>query len=621
MAIHSLYHTIMKKKILASLALMLTVIYGMGATKPAIDRIDPPYWWTGMHQDTLQLMVSGPDISRATPDVNHPGVSLAQAVRLDSPDYLLLYLVVGDDAQPGVMNLSFKDGNKKTDVKYELRQRVRPGDANPGFDSSDVLYLVMPDRFAKGANHNPKGLEYTVAENRGNPGGRHGGDIAGLRRHLGYIDSLGVTAVWLNPVLENDMPGGSYHGYATTDYYSIDPRLGSNGEWRDFIADAHSRGLKVVMDMIFNHCGSNHPWLKNRPSKDWFNHPEGFVQTNFRLNTVSDPYASDYDLDQTVNGWFVETMPDLNQRNPHLLKYLIQNSIWWIEDSQIDGIRMDTHPYADFNGMSAWIKAVKDEYPNFNIVGECWLNQEGGPAFWQSGSKINRLGDTNLPTVMDFPMQQMIRDAFTTDGGLNKIYEHLGLDYMFADPSHVLTFLDNHDTPRFLLEQPADLGSWKQAMAFLLTTRGIPQLYYGDEILMSGDTKQTDGNVRRDFPGGFPGDAVNAFTADGRTAMQNEAHDFLAKLLNWRKGNDAVRFGTLKHFIPQDGVYVYQRKSADGKDVVVILNGNDRSATMNMAQVAEALPLGAVRRDMLSEKLVTVSEAMTFTPRQILILE
>lgn len=617
------------KRIILLTAIMASFLLSMAT--PKIDRVDPPFWWTGMAQDTLQLMVSGKNIGSADVSFSYPGVSLLETVRTDSPDYLILYLDVTPQAQPGTIDLKFTTGKGRKNsviVPYELRQRRENAAQHGGFDASDVLYLIMPDRFARAGRDSAasrnRNLEYPVRNNRRDPNARHGGDIAGMRRHLGYLDSLGVTAVWVNPVLTNDMPGGSYHGYATTDYYSIDPRFGSNAEWNEFVDDAHSRGIKVVMDMIFNHTGSNHPWMKNMPMKDWYNFPDSFVQTNFRLSTLHDPYVSDYDRRRTVDGWFVEAMPDLNQRNPHVMKYLIQNSIWWIESSGIDGIRMDTYPYADFKGMASWIDAVEKEYPNFNIVGECWYNNEGGEAYWQRGSKVNPDGDPRLPSVMDFVLSLKARDAFSgqTDrlSGLNEIYDHLSLDYLFPDPSKILTFLDNHDTDRFLLEQPDSLGWWKQAIAFLLTSRGIPQIYYGTEILMNGSKEKSDGFVRRDFPGGFPGDSVSAFTPEGRTPLQNEAHDFMAKLLNWRRGNDVIARGSLKHFMPENGIYVYERRLAD-KRVIVIMNGNDSPVTTTMERTLEILPVGTTLTDMLTGEPFTVTEEMTFPARALYILE
>lgn len=598
-----------------------------GWAKPGVDIVNPPYWWVGMANDTLQIMIHGEDIRDAEVSVDYPGVELVDVARLDSRNYQFLYLVISGDTNPGEMMIELESDGKKTVIPYELRARGRAPEEYRGFDASDVLYLIMPDRFADGnpENNNVKTLANSVKADRNDPNARHGGDIQGMRDHLGYIDSLGVTAIWVNPVLVNDMPGGAYHGYATTDYYNIDPRFGTNDEWNSFVEECHNRGIKVVMDMIFNHSGSSHVWFADRPSRDWFNYPDGYVQTNYRLSTVHDPYVSDYDLKRTTEGWFVESMPDLNQNNPHLMKYLVQNSIWWIESSKIDGIRMDTHPYAFFKPMADWIAAVEREYPNYNIVGECWYGTEGGEAFWQRGSKVNP-ADSNLPTVMDFVLSIISRKAFSSQtdrlSGLNAVYDHLALDYLFPEPQKILTFLDNHDTDRFLLEEPENLGWWKQAMAFLLTSRGIPQIYYGTELLMNGSKEGSDGYVRRDFPGGFPGDKVNAFTVAGRTDKQNEAHSFLSRLLNWRKGaaNEVIAKGSLRHFMPENGIYVYRRKLGD-KEIHVLMNGNDEARTVTMERTVETLPYGTVLQDMLTGENVTITETMTFPARALYILE
>lgn len=597
------------------------------AAKSMVDRVDPPHWWTGMENPSVQLMFYGTDINSANVDLDYPGVKIDSIARLDSPNYLFVYLNIEKDAKPGNLEFHFKHGKKKSSYSYELKQRDKAGSEYMGFDASDVLYLIMPDRFSKGSDSSVTGvasLNIKTTDDRTNPSGRHGGDIAGMRQHLDYVDSLGVTAVWVNPVLENDMPGGSYHGYATTDYYRIDPRFGTNDDWTDFIADAHSRDIKVVMDMIFNHCGSSHPWMADKPSKDWINFPDEYVQTNHRLSTVYDPYASDYDYKRTVDGWFVPTMPDLNQHNTHLMTYLIQNSIWWIEESKIDGIRMDTHPYADLKCMSEWLKAVKREYPNYNIVGECWYNNEGAEAFWQKNSYVNKVADSELPTVMDFVFCLGSREAFSKPtinrDGLNKIYDHLALDFLFPDPMHIMTFLDNHDTDRFLLEMPEDLSWWKQAVTFLLTSRGIPQIYYGTEILMHGTKAKSDGYIRLDMPGGFPGDTTSVFSRSGRSELQNEAFDFMSKLLHYRRGNDAISKGSLKHFIPDNGLYTYERKYGNRR-VVVMMNGRDEEITIPMEQTAEVLRFGSTMHDILSNKDIVIEPTMTFAPRAIYILE
>ena len=610
---------------LASLTLLAV---SLGAGNAMVDRIDPPCWWVGMENDTLQLMVSGKDIAAAEVKADYPGVNLIESVNGDSKDYKFLYFTISPDTKPGELPLTFTRGKEKEKIEYPLLQRKMKGEEHTGFTAADVLYLLMPDRFAqgKGAAEDPyAGLQYKAQPDRNNPNARHGGNIAGIIDHLDYLQDLGVTAIWVCPVLENDMPGGSYHGYATTDYYRIDPRFGTNEEWNLLIAEAHKRGMKVVMDMIFNHSGVAHPWRDNPPTRDWFNHPEGDVMTNYRLSTIHDPYASEYDKDATVNGWFVPSMPDLNQRNPHLMKYLTQNSIWWVENSGIDGIRMDTYPYADMDGMAGWAEDVMREYPNFNIVGECWYANEGGSAFWQQQSRLNDK-DTKLPSVMDFKLtidgRKYFDEETTPWTGLNGLYDHLAMDFLFPDPQKILTFLDNHDTDRYLLTEPENLDNWKQAVTFLLTSRGIPQLYYGTELLMAGSKEGSDGYVRKDFPGGFPGDTVNAFEASGRSEKQNEAWDYLSSVLKWRRdvANDVIAKGELKHFMPINCVYVYQRKSGD-KQVVVILNGSESEIELDMPRYEEILKPGTKLRKSLTGEEVEITSSMMLAPKETLILQ
>ena len=611
-------------------------------------KMEPPMWWTGMESHQLQIMVNGENIRDAVPSIDYDGVTIDSVARLDSPNYQFIYLTIDDGTKPGKMDIEFKSGESVLKTQYELLQRDSSSDSYVGFDSSDALYLIMPDRFADGNpdNNEVDGLRNPVSVDRSNPSGRHGGDLKGIMEHLDYIQQLGVTAIWLTPVLENDMPGGSYHGYATTDYYKVDPRFGSNEEYRQLVEECHKRGIKVVMDMIFNHCGLSHPWLEDLPSRDWLNSPidmnelkantvdstggafkmpKDYKQTNFRLNTNHDPYGSKYDLGMTVDAWFTLSMPDLNQRNPHLMTYLIQNSIWWIETTKINGIRMDTYPYADMEAMARWNEAVFREYPDFNIVGESWLHSEASIAYMQSGNKFNPI-DTKLRTVMDFPFLNLSRTAFSEKTmpwgeGLNRLYDHLALDFLYPKPENLLIFLDNHDTDRFLLEMPKDLSQWKQAQVFLLTSRGIPQIYYGTELLMNGNKKVTDGLIRLDMPGGFPGDKTDEFTRDGRSAIQNEAFDFISCLLNWRKGNKAVAYGKTLHFMPDNGLYVYQRKAGD-KKVIVIMNGSDEAVNgIDMSRYAEIMKPGDVFNDVISGKQVTIAAEMDFSPRAVFILE
>lgn len=611
----------MKRKLFLFTLLLLT-LPTYAAIK--IDRLEPAFWWTGMKDGELQIMAYGPGIANASVSIDYPGVTLTDAVKLESPNYLFLYLNVKPDAQPGTFDILFTRGKEKLKYKYELKARDKANNGRKTFDASDVLYLIMPDRFADG---DPKtnvipSMQFPAKVDRNDPNARHGGDLQGIEQHLDYIQSLGVTAIWLNPVLENDMPGGAYHGYATTDYYKVDPRFGTNEYYKELIAKCHERGMKVVMDMIFNHCGSEHIWFKDRPTHDWFNFPDGYVQTSYRLTPHFDPYVSQYDKDLTVKGWFVESMPDLNQHNPHLMKYLSQNSIWWIEYSGIDGIRMDTHPYVFFDAMSKWCADVEREYPGYNIVGECWYPTEAGSAWWQAGSMLHK-ENSNLKSVMDFPLQGIVRDAFmeeTGHGGLNKIYDKIAMDFMYENPMSVLTFLDNHDTDRFLLKEPENLGFFKQAIAFLLTTRGIPQIYYGTEILMHGSKAKSDGLIRLDFPGGFPGDKINDFLAKDRTPIQNEAFDFISKILHWRKDNEAIAKGNMVHFMPTNGIYLYKRSYND-KNVLVIMNGNDSEKKISMERYKEVLNGVSGARDIITGKTVTFAPEMTFAPRDLMILE
>ena len=580
-----------------------------------------------MKNPELQLMVYGKDISGYHPSVSYPGVRLKSTVALESPNYLLIYLDV-EDARPGKFDITFTKGQKSISYPYELKTRKPDADKVKGFDASDVLYLIMPDRFANGDPSNdqiPMRTPYKV--DRESPNARHGGDLAGIEQHLDYIEDLGVTAIWLNPVLENDMKGGSYHGYATTDYYRVDPRFGTNEDYVRLIDKAHQRGLRVVMDMIFNHCGSDHPWMKDVPSQDWFNNLDNYVQTNHDKEAYFDPYVSDYDKRTMIDGWFVPSMPDLNQRNPHVAKYLIQNSIWWIEYTGIDGIRQDTYPYADVDMMRQWCQEVMNEYPDYNIVGEAWMNYTIGSAYWQKGSRLNFGKDTELRSVMDFRLMGIASAAFHEKeyptGGLQAIFEHMCYDYVYADIYHVLRFLENHDTDRFLRSLPEsidDLYAFKQGVTFLLTIPGIPQLYYGQELLMNGTKEKGDGYIRLDVPGGWPGDKENWFEASGRSEVQIDAWNFLRTLLKWRKGNDVIAYGKMKHFMPNQGVYVYER-SLDGKSVLVFLNGANEAVDLPMDRYAEVLHGKTSGRDILTGTTISFGKELPIPAKGILVIE
>ena len=628
------------KKILLSLSLILSVMTVSAAVK--VDRIDPTNWFVGMKNPSLQLMVYGEGIRSAEVTTDYAGVKVDSIVRLDSPNYLLVYLNI-EGAQPGEMTLQFKNGKSTKKVKYELKAREKRGEERMGFTNADVLYMLMPDRFADGdpKNNDIKGLN-AYKTDRSQPSLRHGGDLEGIRSHLDYFKELGVTALWFTPVLENNSPDGNgsstYHGYATTDYYRVDPRFGTNDEYRRLADEAHSKGLKIVMDMIFNHCGFEHPWVNDMPSKDWLNTPdwlydrkdktkpetnEKYLQTNYKLTTIVDPYAADVDLKETVDGWFVPTMPDLNQRNPHVIKYLIQNSEWWIETVGIDGIRMDTHPYADADAMALWLKTLDQEYPNFNVVGETWVTEPPYTAAWQKDSKLAEK-NSYLKTVMDFSFYDKINqakredtDGFTT--GLNRIYNNFVYDYLYPNPSSVMAFIENHDTDRFL-GKGKDSTALKQALAILLTVNRIPQLYYGTEVLMNGTKEVTDGNVRKDFPGGFPGDQHNAFTAEGRTRAENAMFTWLSRLLHWRQGNDVIIKGSQKQFIPYNGVYVIARQYG-GKTVLTVVNGTKKASALAVKRYAEVIGQNTAATDILTGKTVSLSSDVQLEPRGVMILE
>ncbi len=617
------------KKLLFILAACVGIA-AQAAPAVNIDRVDPPFWYLGLKNSSLQIMVHGNNIAKANVTTDCPGAVLDSVVRLDSPNYLLVYVNTAG-ITTGTMNLKFTVGKKSRTVAYELRQRDMAGDKRQGFTNADVLYMLMPDRFADGdtTNNQVAGMEkYSV--NRNEPSLRHGGDLAGIEQHLDYFTDLGVTALWFTPVLENNSPDGhghsTYHGYATTDYYRVDPRFGTNEDYRRLIAAAHERGLKVVMDMIFNHCGSHHMWLKDMPARDWLNQPDyknNYLQTSYKLTPVIDPYASEVDLRESVEGWFVPSMPDINHHNPHAMTYLVQNSMWWIEYAGIDGIRMDTYPYAYADAMAGWMKTLNEEYPNFNVVGETWVEQPYYTATWQKDSKLAR-ENSNLKAVMDFSLYEKLDSARheTTDGwwrGYNRVYNSLAQDHLYPNPSSVMAFIENHDTDRYLRDGK-DAQLLKQALALLLTINRIPQLYYGTEVLLNGTKQVTDGNVRKDFPGGFPGDDHNAFTAQGRTGQENEMYNWLKTLLHWRQGNEVITRGRMTQFIPYRGVYVTARR-LDGKTVLTVINGTDEPATMPVARYAEVIGTATQARDIPTGTQVDLTTDLNLPARATLILE
>jgi neopullulanase len=603
--------------------LLLSIIFiaiTFSAKSVTVDRMEPAFWWVGMKNPELQIMVYGKNIAKSKVKINYPGVKINDVVSLDNRNYLFIYLNISPRTKPGVINIEFTDSTRNKFVQpYSLKARENAGGC-AGFNSADVLYLIMPDRFANGDLSNDS-LDGVLAD-RTKPNARHGGDFKGITDHLDYIKDLGATTIWLNPVQENKSRYGSYHGYAITDFYKVDPRFGSNEDYSLLIEKIHSKGMKLVMDMIFNHCGSSHWWMNDIPSKDWINSTDTYTQTTHYIWTVMDVHASESDKKSFQDGWFSRGMPDLNQRNPHLAKYLIQNCIWWIEYSRIDGIRQDTYSYADYDFMAKWCKEIFDEYPQFNIVGETWYNRGAGPAWWQANSELNNK-NSNLKTVMDFSLTFIMQKAFEPDlkpvlgelRGVSALYEEISQDFIFPDPNNLLIFAENHDLPRFFKNDETDLKRYKQALAFLLTTRGIPQIYYGMELLM------TDPN-RKDFPGGWPNDSINSFSPSGRTPIQNEAWDYLQKLLQWRQTNVAVSQGKLIHFAPdgESNVYVYARIK-DDKTILVLINGSSVEKTIQMKRFSEVISNFAYGKDIITGNKMDIRNSLTIPASGEYILE
>jgi glycosidase len=592
-----------------------------------LTRVEPPSWWTGFKNPAVQIMIYGKNIGQTVPVINTPGVTLKRINRVENQNYLFLDVTLSKTIQPGFFPITFyKDKKKVTEYLFPLKKREDRSADRKSFTSSDVIYLIVPDRFSNGDKENDNVQGYLEKVDRSNPDGRHGGDIKGIMNHLDYIRDLGATAVWITPLLENNMAKYSYHGYSITDYYKIDPRFGSNDDYVALSKALHERGLKLIMDMVFNHCGSNNWWMSDLPSKDWLNQFPEFTRSSYRSSSVSDPYRSQYDSIRFVKGWFDKTMPDLNQHNPFLARYLIQNSIWWIEYAGLDGIRQDTYPYSFNDFMSEWDKEVIEEYPDFNIVGECWSAYPDGIAYWQKNALNRDHYNSNLPSVFDFAMYDALKMAFNEkDGwstGISRLYEILSRDFSYADPTHIVVFADSHDADRFLATQSQDVRKLKMAMAFILTTRGIPLVYYGTETLNTTEQgKNGDGYKRTDFPGGWNNDTVNGFTDRNLTPAQLEMKKYMKQLLNWRKGQEVIHSGKLKHFVPEDGVYVYFRYN-DKDCVMVCINNNENDAkTIDSKRYSEFLDHYTGGRDVITGQSISDFSKIEIPPKSAMILE
>lgn len=594
--------------------------------KQPIQRVEPMNWWVGMNNPTVQVMVYGKDIATYRPEVEYPGVSVERVVTTVNPNYQFIYLHVRADAQPGDIPIAFKKGKKTVFThRYPLLKRDTKSAQRKGFDSSDVVYLLMPDRFSNGNPANDSHSSTAEKADRSNPDGRHGGDIQGVINHLDYLKDLGITAIWSTPMMEDNMPVCSYHTYAITDYYRIDPRYGTNDDYRRLSAEARKRGIKLIMDVVTNHCGSAHWWMNDLPTPDWVHHFDTFTRSNYCISTVADPYASDIDRSLNIQGWFDTSMPDLNQSNPLLMDYLIQNAIWWIEYADLGGLRIDTYPYNYKEPMTEFNRRILSEYPHFNIVGETWVHDPCEVAYWQKDA-LNADGfNSGLPSVMDFPLldalQQFTKAEQAWNAGIMQIYTNLSRDFVYPDPNHLLIFADNHDSDRIWNVLENKIDDFKLVFTLIATTRGIPQVYYGTEIMMGGAKEKGDGDIRHDFPGGWPGDPTNAFTKEGRTAAQNEVFDFVRNLLRWRKENPVIHSGALKHFIPENDVYVYFRYNSE-KRVMVVLNNAEKAKTVDTGRFAEVIDGATYGKDILSGKTIEgLDNALTIPAKTAMVVE
>ncbi|HCW09323.1 MAG TPA: hypothetical protein DGG95_18360 [Cytophagales bacterium] len=614
------------KKILSLLfALIALTSYAQKTLPLPIDRVEPQNWWVGMKHHDVQVLFYKHDanLTEYQPSLNYPGVTLKEVVKVENPHYLFLNLQISESAQAGIIPIQFKLGKKTFTHSYELKNKSTAKNRIQGFDAKDVLYLIMPDRFANGDVKNDSLPGFYEGVHRDKPFGRHGGDIKGISDHLDFIKELGVTTLWLNPILENNQKRESYHGYAITDFYKVDKRFGSNEEYVALIEKCHANGMKMIQDMVINHMG-NYNWLMlDLPEKSWVHQFPEFTRSNYRSEAVSDPYHSKSDLDKMTNGWFDKTMPDVNQSNPLFANYLIQNTLWWIEYAGIDGIRMDTYPYPDKDFMARWMQEILNDYPQFNVVGEVLVNSKPMIAYWQQ-NLINKDGyQSHLPSVIDFPLTNAVNAALNEkgswDGGLSRLYTNISQDFIYPDPNGNVTFLDNHDMSRYFHNVGRDMNKFKMGLIFLLTTRGIPELYYGTELLMDGNYS-IHPTVRMDVPGGWKEDKVNSFTVAGRTKEQNEAYDFMKQLLNWRKNKKVIHEGKLLHFIPEDNIYIYFR-SLGNETVMVIMNGNDSEKKLPTARFAEGVQGKTKAKNAMTGEVIQNLSELTLPAMTALVLE
>lgn len=607
---------------LALMLLLSNSLFGQ-APKLGLYRVDPPFWWAGMQNPDLELILIGEGIGKKTPTINYLGVVLSEVIHSEEDGFLFLKLSLRDDVKPGKFDIQLTDGKTKEYVPYELRARAPQASRQQGIDGRDVIYLIMPDRFANG---NPKNDDVKGMAQRGVGRDsillRHGGDLQGIQDHLPYIADLGVTALWLNPIQENDQPRESYHGYAITDHYRVDPRLGDNESYRKLVEQCHSKGLKMIMDMVYNHWGDKHYLHRRLPAPNWVHQQKEFQRTSYRANTLIDPHVAQSDLKVFTDNWFDRHMPDLDQTNPRVASYLIQNSIWWIEYANLDAFRIDTYLYSDQQFMLDLLAAIFREYPKFGVFGETWVQGTALQAYVTRNTLVQAAPAT-LPGVTDFQLYDAINEGLTKKmgwtEGIMRMYWTLAEDYLYQDPNQNVVFLDNHDLSRFYSMMGKDLRKFKMGIAWLLTMRGIPQLFYGTEILMDSYAGP-DAKVRIDFPGGWQGDSKNKFEANGRTQLENEAFDYLRTLLRWRKGKAIFKDGKLTHFVPADGIYVYFR-SAGQERIMVVMNCNEEGRKLSLDRFAECLKGVMQFKDAVTAIEMPFTNELSVGPWTTLVLE
>lgn len=592
-----------------------------------IERMEPPFWWSGMNQAELQILFYGKDIAKYEVS-SLEDLEIENIFKTENPNYLFVTIDT-KDLLAGSYTFNFsKKGTKGFSKSYELKERREGSALRKGFDASDVMYLIMPDRFANGNTANDSSPKMVEKVDRNNLGGRHGGDLQGVIDNLDYLEDLGVTTLWSTPLLEDNDPTFSYHTYAQSDVYNIDPRYGSNEDYKRLAAEMHSRDMKLVMDYVTNHWGAEHWMIKDLPTYNWIHQFPGYANSNYRMTTQYDTNRSQIDWKYCVDGWFVSTMPDLNQANPLVLNYLTQNAIWWIEYANLDGFRVDTYSYNDKEGIAKWTKSIMDEYPNFNIVGEVWMHDQAQISYWQKDSPIGAIQSYNshLPAVMDFTLHDAIMTVFNEenpnwDKGMIKVYENFVNDFLYADIDNLLVFAGNHDTDRINETYKSDLNKYKLAMTLVLTTRGIPQLYYGDEIGMLGNkAEKGDGDIRRDFPGGWKGDSETAFTEAGRNKEQEAYHSFTKKLLNYRKSKEVLHFGKMLQYLPEDNIYVYFRYN-DAERVMVVINNNPEEQQLDLARFSEGLSGISLGKNVISNEDINLNTHLTIQGKSSLVIE